>query len=48
MDANDDGAVDLSDPIATLAYLFLAGPALPPPSVAPGKDPTPDALSCAP
>jgi hypothetical protein len=43
-DANDDGKTDISDAIATLQYLFLGGAALPPPIVAPGADPTDDAL----
>ena len=43
-DANDDGKLDISDAIATLQYLFLGGAALPPPIVAPGADPTDDAL----
>jgi hypothetical protein len=39
-DANDDGSFDISDPIATLSALFLLGRPLPPPSEAPGRDPT--------
>jgi len=39
-DANDDGSLDMSDPIFLLAALFQLGRPLPPPSEAPGRDPT--------
>ena len=43
---NDDGAVDLSDPVAVLNWAFQGGQELPPPGPrACGEDPTPDALS---
>ena len=46
-DANDDGKVDVSDPVATLSYLFEENSrALPPPTEAPGYDPTEDGLAC--
>jgi len=47
LDANDDGAVNLSDPLYLLNHLFRQGPAPPPPGLsACGMDPTPDALGC--
>lgn len=46
-DSNDDGVVDVSDPVYLLQFLFQAGPALPEPYPACGSDPTPDALDCA-
>lgn len=45
-DSNDDGSVDVSDPMTTLNFLFLGGLPLPPPTDAPRIDPTPDALDC--
>lgn len=45
-DANDDGRVNISDPVITLISLFLGGPELPAPSGEPGPDPTPDGLGC--
>ena len=46
-DANDDGQVDVSDPLFTLFFLFLEGEEPPPPGpVVPGLDPTPDELDC--
>jgi hypothetical protein len=45
-DSNDDGKIDIADPIATLTTLFLAGGRLPEPNGTPGLDPTPDALTC--
>jgi len=46
LDTNDDGFVDISDPIYLLFYLLGGGspPSLPFP--APGGDPTPDGLEC--
>ncbi|MGH9363382.1 MAG: hypothetical protein ACRD2T_15850, partial [Thermoanaerobaculia bacterium] len=41
-DANDDGTLDISDPVGTLLFLYHTGSALPPPTGAPGRDPTPD------
>ena len=41
-DADDDGVLDISDPIRTLQFLFLGGPPLPGPSKPGGQDPTPD------
>jgi len=42
-DADDSGGFDLTDPIYTLSYLFLGGPALPAPGIeACGSDPTAD------
>jgi len=46
-DANDDGEVDISDPVAILGYLFTGGTPLPPPQPEPGPDPTGDGLGCA-
>jgi hypothetical protein len=50
-DLNDDGGVDLSDPIYLLLYLFEGGTPPPPPFDPTGKtagpDPTPDDLGCA-
>ncbi len=46
-DINDDGSIDISDPIYLLYHLFLGGPAVPPPTgEACGLDPTEDGLSC--
>ncbi len=39
-DANDDGRIDISDPIYTLFYLFTASAAPPAPFPSPGPDPT--------
>ena len=47
-DANDDGALDISDAIMTLGFLFLGmPPTLPEPHPNRGPDPTSDALDCA-
>ena len=47
MDANDDGAVDIADPIATLVQLFVGGVSIPFPGFQLGGfDPTADDLSC--
>jgi hypothetical protein len=46
-DANDDGEIDVSDPIRILIFLFAGGPA--PPAPGPevcGPDPEPDGLGC--
>ncbi|MBT7129826.1 MAG: hypothetical protein HN891_03865 [Planctomycetes bacterium] len=45
-DGNDDGLVDLADPIALLGYLFNGATPPPPPFPDCGIDPTPDALEC--
>jgi hypothetical protein len=45
-DANDSGAVNIADAIYLLGYVFASGPALPPPLVDCGSDPTPDSLTC--
>jgi hypothetical protein len=46
-DTNDDGRVDISDPVSTLSFLFSGG--APPPSPgagACGSDPTDDGIAC--
>lgn len=43
-DFNDDGVLDVTDPLVTLNYLFLAGPSPLPPGEIEGFDPTPDGL----
>ena len=45
-DANDDGRVDLGDPVTTLFFLFLGGVEIPPPFSQPGLDPSEDLLQC--
>jgi hypothetical protein len=45
-DVNDDGAIDISDPIYILLDLYEGGPSPPPPGNC-GVDLTPDALDCA-
>jgi len=46
-DINDDGILDVSDPVYAVFYLYLAGPEPPPPFLGPGKDPTfRDNLGC--
>ena len=45
-DANDDGAVDISDAIYGLYYLFRARPPPFAPFPEAGSDPTPDGLHC--
>jgi hypothetical protein len=46
LDANDDGILDVSDPIALLGYLFLGQREPPPPFESCGIDPTADELTC--
>lgn len=46
LDANDDSANDISDPIYVLMYLFSGGNPPPPPFPACGTDPTTDTLDC--
>jgi len=46
-DSNDDGRVDISNPIHALGFLFLRTAAPPAPgTMSCGADPTPDALDC--
>ncbi len=45
-DTNDDGAVEISDVVSVLSYLFLGGRSPPPPIAAIGEDPTGDGLDC--
>lgn len=45
-DANDDGALDVSDPIGMLSFLFLGGFAPPSPFNECGSDPPTDDLDC--
>lgn len=45
-DANDDGAITISDPIYILLYLYCGGLPPPLPFPAAGVDPTEDELSC--
>ncbi len=44
MDGNDDGQVDLSDPIFLLGFFFGGGPRIPQPYPQAAQDPTEDAL----
>jgi hypothetical protein len=46
LDVNDDGKTDLKDVIYLATFLFLNGPAVPPPFPDRGSDPTPDDLPC--
>ncbi len=45
-DMDDQGSVDIADPIYLLAHLFANGPAPPPPYPACGADETEDELTC--
>ena len=45
-DTNDDGRIDVSDPVFLLNYLFLGGEAPPAPFPGRGADPTRDSLGC--
>ena len=45
-DANDDGAVDIGDPILILGYLFTDGIAPSEPFEKCGTDPTADSITC--
>ncbi|MEM7167154.1 MAG: putative Ig domain-containing protein, partial [Planctomycetota bacterium] len=45
-DFNDDGELNLIDPISQLFYLFTGGPPPPPPHNVCGLDPTMDPLDC--
>jgi hypothetical protein len=44
MDSNDDGALDLSDPIFSVSFFFIGGRQLPAPYPEEGLDPTSDSL----
>lgn len=44
--ANDDGLIDISDPVAVLTNLFLGGQPIPEPFGLCGLDPTADDLPC--
>jgi hypothetical protein len=44
-DVNDDGAVDTTDALYLLTFLFESGTAIPAPNTC-GNDPTPDDLDC--
>lgn len=46
-DVNDDGRIDITDPVYLLGYLFLGGPPPPEPFADCGLDPTEDVLACA-
>lgn len=46
VDINDDGTVNLADPISLLVYLFVESDGIPAPFEACGVDPTPDNLPC--
>jgi len=43
---NDDGQVNIADPVYALATLFTQGPNPPDPFGACGGDPTADAIEC--
>jgi len=45
-DTNDDGQLNIADPIALLTWLFGSGTPLPPPHPGCGQDPTVDSLDC--
>jgi len=47
IDINDDGMANVADIVTLLMWAFAMGPTPPPPFVACGEDPTPDALGCA-
>lgn len=46
VDANDDGQIDISDPVQLLMHLFLGSGPLPAPHGSCGIDPTADSLNC--
>ncbi|MDE0958069.1 MAG: right-handed parallel beta-helix repeat-containing protein [Planctomycetota bacterium] len=46
-DTNDDGSLDISDPLLLLLYLYSGGSQPPAPGLTCGDDPTADALECA-
>ena len=45
-DADDNGKVDLTDPVYVLLFLFRGGDEILPPYPRRGRDPTRDSLSC--
>jgi hypothetical protein len=45
-DVTDDGTIQITDAVFLLTHLFLLGPPPPSPQIRPGRDPTPDVLSC--
>ncbi len=45
-DFDDNGKIEITDPIQMLTYVFLDGAPPPEPFTAPGEDPTPDDLCC--
>ena len=45
-DTNDDGALDVSDVVSVLQFLFSGSPSPPAPYPDAGSDPTPDLLDC--
>ena len=46
LDTNDDGAIDIADPIYNLSLQFSGGPLPPAPYPGAGPDPTEDVLGC--
>jgi hypothetical protein len=46
-DVNDDGIINITDPIFAVGYLFLGESEPPPPFRECGRDPSPDAFTCA-
>ena len=46
-DSDDDGNLNITDPVRTLVFLFRGGPFLPAPYPNAGIDPTPDTMECA-
>ncbi len=47
VDTNDDGTVNIADPVYSLSFLFLGGPVPVEPFGECGRDPTEDGLDCA-
>ena len=45
-DTNDDGTLDISDPLLLLLYLYSGGSQPPAPGLTCGDDPTADSLEC--
>jgi len=46
LDTNDSGLITLADAVYILGYIFRGGPPPPPPFDTPGRDRTPDGLTC--
>ena len=46
LDSDDNGSIDISDPIFLLSFVFQGGPEPPPPFPGPGTDPTLDEQDC--